>query len=240
MSSIVCIHNLCSGAGSICKCQFPFHNRYGAVRRNIQESGFKTVHPWKSQAPPSSTPIMSWCAINSHLRSSLLVHSSATTTTAALYLPTQYLVPIVLQEMLSMVTPSSPVQTPTIRKNVQTTFSLASRSSNALPLSILVFRTLLAYSDHTTSLDGFQVHSRGLPDGLPGPLPPLALTLGLQSLLSHVLQVDARIPGLVPRRLLLVSSLHGVSSAASTAAYKQAYSVNHILVISNWACLTTK
>jgi hypothetical protein len=51
-----------------------------------------------------------------------------------------------------------------------------------------------------------QVHSRGIPDGLPGPLPPLPLTLGLQSQKSNALQVDARIPGLVPRQLLSLSS----------------------------------
>jgi hypothetical protein len=44
-----------------------------------------------------------------------------------------------------------------------------------------------------------QVHSRGIPDGLAGPLPPLPLTLGLQSQKSTAFQVDARIPGLVPR-----------------------------------------
>jgi len=99
---------------------------YGAVRRNIQESGFKTVRPWMSQAPPSSTPFVSRRAGSSHSRSALLVHSSAATTAAAPCSPVQCLVPISPLEMLSTVTPSSPIRTPTLRKNVQTTSSLAS------------------------------------------------------------------------------------------------------------------
>jgi len=98
---------------------------YGAVRRNIQEPGFKTVRPWKSQAPPSSTPFVSRRAGSSHSRFPC-GRSSAATTAAAPCSPVQCLVPISPSEMLSTVTPSSPIRTPTLRKNVQTTSSLAS------------------------------------------------------------------------------------------------------------------
>jgi len=43
MSSIISRHNLCLGAGSICTPEFSINDWYGAVRRNIQEPGFKTV-----------------------------------------------------------------------------------------------------------------------------------------------------------------------------------------------------
>jgi hypothetical protein len=112
--------------------------------------------------------------------------------------PVQGLVPISPLEMLSTVTPSSPVRTPTLRKNVQTTCSLASRSSIAVAPSICIYE-VQPPSERASSLAVIQVHSRGIPDGLPGPLPPLPLTLGLQSQKSNALQVDARNPGLVPR-----------------------------------------
>ena len=51
---------------------------------------------------------------------------SAANTAAAHYSSVQCLVPISPLEMLSTVTPSSPIQTPTPRKNAQTTSSLAS------------------------------------------------------------------------------------------------------------------
>ena len=52
--------------------------------------------------------------------------------TATPILPVHCVLPISPLEMLSMVTPSSPVQSPTLRKNVQMTSSLASISSKAL------------------------------------------------------------------------------------------------------------
>jgi hypothetical protein len=112
--------------------------------------------------------------------------------------PVQGLVPISPLEILSTVTPISPIRTPTLRKNVQTTCSLASRSSMAVASSICTYE-VQPPSECDSSLAVIQVHSRGIPDGLPGPLPPLPLTLGLQSQKSNALQVDARIPGLVPR-----------------------------------------
>jgi len=112
--------------------------------------------------------------------------------------PIQCLVPISPLEMLSTVTPSSPIRTPTLRKNIQTTCSLASRSSIAVAPSICIYE-VQPPSERASSLAVIHVHSRGIPDGLPRPLPPLPLTLGLQSQKSNALQVDARIPGLVPR-----------------------------------------
>jgi len=115
--------------------------------------------------------------------------------------PVQFLVPISPVEMLSTVTPSSPIRTPTLRKNVQTTCLLASRSSIAVAPSICIYQ-VQPPSERASSLAVIQVHSRGIPDGLPGPLPPLPPTLGLQSQKSNALQVDAMIPGLVPRQFL--------------------------------------
>ena len=188
---------------------------YGVVRRNIQKPRFKTVRPWKSQALPSSTPFVSRRTGSSHSRSALLVHSSAPTTAAASCSPVQCLVPISPLAMLSTVTPSSPIQTPTLRKNVQMTSSLASWSSIAVAPSIWIYE-VQPPSERTSSVAVVQVHSRGIPDGLPGPLRPLLLTLGLKSQKLNALQVDVRIPGLVPRQLLLVSSWHSVSTAAAT------------------------
>jgi hypothetical protein len=110
----------------------------------------------------------------------------------------QYLVPISPLEMLSTVTPGSPTRTSTHKKNVQTTCSLASRSSIAVAPSSCIYEVQPPW-EHASSLAVIQVHSRGIPDSMPGPLPPLPPTLGLQSQKSNALQVDARIPGLVPR-----------------------------------------
>ena len=164
------------------------------------------VRPWKSQAPPSSTPFVSRRAGSGHSRSSLLVHSSAASTAAAPCSPVQCLVPISGSplDMLSTVTYSSPIVTPTLRKRVQTTSSLASRSSKALVPSIEISGSPPPASEHASSLAVIQVHSRGIPDGLPGPLPPLVLTLGLQSQKSNALLVDANSPA------------HSASTAAAT------------------------
>jgi hypothetical protein len=59
------------------------------------------------------------------------------------------------------------------------------------------------------------VHSRGIPDGLPGPLPRLLLTLGLQSENSNASHVDHRILGHVPKQSLSVSSSQRASIAAA-------------------------
>jgi hypothetical protein len=42
MSCIVCRHRLCRYAGCICTLWFSIHSPCGALRRNIQEPGFKT------------------------------------------------------------------------------------------------------------------------------------------------------------------------------------------------------
>jgi len=143
---------------------------------------------------------------SSHWKSALLVHSSAATTAAAPCSPVQCLVPISRSplEMLSTVTQSSPIQTRTLRKHVQTTSSLASRSSKAWVPSIEISGSLPPPSEHASSLAVIQVHSRRIPDGLPRPLPPLPLILGLQSQKSNALQVDANSPA------------HSGSTAAAT------------------------
>jgi len=89
--------------------------------RSIKESGLITVRQSKSQVMPPSCPFMSLCAGSSHSRFALLVHYCTTTTTAAPGSPIQCLVPIQLLVMVSMVTPSSPMQSPTVGYNVQTT-----------------------------------------------------------------------------------------------------------------------
>jgi len=129
--------------------------------------------------------------------------------------PVQCLVPISPLEMLSTVTPCSPIRTPTLRKKVQTTSSLASSSSKVVAPSIRISGTPPPPSEHASSLAVIQIHSRGIPDGLPGPLPPLSLTLGLQSQQSNALHVDGRIFGHVPKQSLSVSSSHSASTAAA-------------------------
>ena len=118
-------------------------------------------------------------------------------------------------EMLSTVTPSSPVRTPTLRKNVQTTSSLTRWSSIAVAPSMWIYEVQQP-SERVSSLAVIQVHSWGISDGLPSPLPPLPLTLGLQSQKSNALHVDARILGLVPQQFLSVSSSHSASTVAAT------------------------
>jgi len=113
--------------------------------------------------------------------------------------PVHCLVPISPLEMLSTVTPSSPIEPPTVRKNIQTTSSLASWSSKVLAPSIWISGTPPSPSVHPSSLAVMQVHSTGIPDGLPSSVRPLLLTVGLQCQKSNALQVDAMIAGLVPR-----------------------------------------
>jgi hypothetical protein len=116
--------------------------------------------------------------------------------------PVQCLVPILPLEMLSAVTPISPVRTPPLRKNVQTTCSLASRSSRAVAPSIFLYE-VQTFSERASSLAVIQVHAGGIPDGLPGSLPPLPLTLGLQSQKSNGLHVDLNSPAHTVRLLRL-------------------------------------
>jgi len=126
MSSIVCRHLLCRGAGSICKRYFSIYNIYGAVRRNIQEPGFTIVRHNRAKPCRLVLPVRFGVPVEVIEGSALLVHSSAATTAAAPCFPVQFPVPISPLEMLSTVTPSSPIRTPTFKKNVQTTSSLAS------------------------------------------------------------------------------------------------------------------
>jgi len=130
--------------------------------------------------------------------------------------PVQCLVRISPLEMLSTVTPSSPIWTPTLRKNVQRTSSLASWLSKALTHSIWISGTPPPPSEHASSLAVIQVHPWVTHDGLPRQLPPLPHTLGLQSQKSHALHVDGRILGHVPKQSLSVPSSKSASTVAAT------------------------
>lgn len=118
--------------------------------------------------------------------------------------PVKSLVRISPLEMLSTVTPSSLVQSPIVRENVQMTSSLASRSWIAVPQSIWICK-VQPHLLYGSTLARIPVHFRGIPRGLPGPLPALVLTLGLQSQQSNAMQVNARILALEGRKLLLRS-----------------------------------
>jgi len=82
---------------------------------------------------------MSQCAGWSHSRSALLAYSTAATTTTPPCLPIRCLVPISPPEMLITVTPSMPTWTPTLRKNVEVTSSLARGSSIAVAPRIWIY-----------------------------------------------------------------------------------------------------
>jgi len=164
---------------------------------------------------------------------------SAATTATDSCSPIQCLVPVSPPEMLSTVAPSSLIRTPTLKKNIQTTSSLASWLSNALDPSIEISGSAPPPSEHASSLAMIQEHSQGIPDGLPGPLPPLPLTLGLQRQKSNALQVNPEINGVVPRHSDSNSSSHCASTTAVTNLHEKARSMNYIQVTPNWDCLTT-
>jgi hypothetical protein len=136
MSFIICRHHLCRCASSICAGEFSIHNRYGAVRRNIPEPGFKMVrHNWAKPCRP---------VLHSCLGVPVAVIQGFLLDALLLQLPP--LLPAPLSSawslshspsvMPSVVAPSSAVQSPTLRKNVPTTCSLASRLSKAVAPSI--------------------------------------------------------------------------------------------------------
>jgi len=78
----------------------------------------------------------------------------------------------------STVAPSSSVQSATLGKTVPKTCSLVSRSWQAIAPSIWICGIPLPTSKPTSSQAPMQVHFRGIPNGLPGPLSPHPLTLG--------------------------------------------------------------
>jgi len=125
-----------------------------------------------------------WWAGSSQSRSLLLVHSAAATTTAASGLPIHFLVPISHSEMHPTGTFSSPLQSPTLRKNVQTTSWLATRSSMAMAPSISKSGKPLHPMEHALSPvaiyisnnASFRLKHPGVPDssdGSDGTLYPL-------------------------------------------------------------------
>jgi len=163
MSSIICRHHLCRCAGSICTRWFSIHNIYGAVWRNIQEPGFETVR--HNRAKPRR-PVLAWfpglplavCQV-SHVDVRLpQLPPLLTARPSSAWGPSHS--PSV---MPSMVAPSSPVQSPTVRKNVPTTCSLASRSSKAVAPSIWISWMPPPPSEHASSLavdpGAFPAHS---------------------------------------------------------------------------------
>jgi len=95
--------------------------------------------------------------------------------------------------MYSTVAPSSPIWSPTSRRNILMSSSLASWLLIAVAASIWIYE-VQPPSEHTSTLAVVQVHFQGILDGLCSPLPPLPFTLGLQSQNSNALQVDNNSP----------------------------------------------
>jgi len=189
-SSIVCRLHLCHGTGSIWKCYFSIYNRYIWSGKEEYPGAADLTHFAQGRAKPlrSILPLclgLPLAVIQGSLLDSLLPATPA----AAPCSPVQCLVPISPLEMLCTVTPSSPIQTLTVWKKVQTTSSLASWSSKALALSIEISRTLSPPSEQITSLAMIQVHSWGIPRGMPGPLPHHPLIRALHSQKFNALQV---------------------------------------------------
>ena len=185
---------------------------------------------------------MSLCASNCHSRPTLLVHSSPATTATAPSSPVQCLVLISPLKMLSMVTPSSRIQTLTLRNKVQTMSSLASWSSKVLVPSIELFKTPPPPSEHTSCQSVIQVHSQGIPDGLPGRLSPLPLTVGLQRLSwmlckSMLMSQLTVYPQWLPP---LYTNLHIRGIAYFSRQIGTVWQPNTNLASPNWNCLTTK
>jgi len=107
--------------------------------------------------------------------------------------------------LTSMGASTCPVQSPRLRKNVQTTCSLASRLSIAVAPWIWMYEVWPPL-ECTLSLTVMQVYYQGIPDSQPSQLPPFPLSVGLHRHKSNALQVNAKIPGLAPRQLLSVSN----------------------------------
>jgi hypothetical protein len=123
-------------------------------------------------------------------------------------LPIQCVVYTSPLKISSTVIYSSPVQSPTVRKNVQMTYSLASWSSIAVATSIWLYEVHPPL-ECTSSLAVIQVHSWGIPGGLPGPQSPHLLALGLQNNMLNALQVD------------ICSYVHSESTMAATIGTNQ-------------------
>jgi hypothetical protein len=187
-----------------------YMERYEGLSRSPDSKWFATTGP-----SPFVPYFLRVLASRQSVHQFTLGNLFLTVAPAALCSTIQCQVPISPLEMLSTVTPSSPVRTPTLRKNVQMTCSLDSGSSIVVAPSICIDEVQPPL-ERVSCLVVIQVHSRGIPDGLPCPLPPLPLTLGLQSQKSIALQVDARIPGLVPRQLLSVSRSHSLSTVGAS------------------------
>ena len=120
----------------------------------------------------------------------------------------------------SLTEPDTCIRALTFRKNFRTTSSMGSGSSTVVALRSRISGAPPPPPEHASCLTMIQVHSHGIPDDLPGPLPRLPLTLRLQRQQSNALQVDAGIPRLVTRQLLSLSSLNGVTTAAATMCTK--------------------
>jgi len=199
MFSIISRHHRGQCVGSSSNRLFPICTKYAVVWRNILEPRFQIVglnrakHRGLVLRLCLSEPVAviqdlhcwyTWCT-----QLPLLFPACPSSAGGLSHLPSV---------RPSTVAPSSPVQSPTLRKNVQTTSSLASRSSKAFAPSIEISKSSLPPSEYVSSLGMIMVHSRGIPDGLPGPLPPLPITPESQSQIANTLQVDPRMLGVVP------------------------------------------
>jgi len=231
MSFIVGWHYGGRGSGSLCKLLFSIRNRYGEVDEYlgacIENSSFKEEPSLGIQYSLRISAY--WQLLHKYTLRNLVLAVA----TAAPCTPIQCLVPVSPLEMLATFTPSSPVWTLTLRKNVQTTCLLAGRSSQSLAASYCMY-VLQRPSERASCPPVIEEHSQGIPDCLTGPLPPLPLTLQLHSQKSNALQVDPRIPGLVSWQLQSISSSHSVFTEAATILYEYADEANHVLVTLNW------
>jgi hypothetical protein len=97
----------------------------GAVRRNIQQSGFQKVHSLYSNKQPARIPFVFWCTGTRHQSSALLVYSAVTTAATAPSLPGRILEAIPQLMIQPVITPSSSSRTPTLRKPILMNFSIA-------------------------------------------------------------------------------------------------------------------
>jgi len=129
--------------------------------------------------------MVSWSTCSSQSRWTLAVYCAAADTAAAVSSPIQCMVPVTPLAMLYMVTPCSTVWTPTFRNNVQQTFSKESSLERHCSRYLNIHYTASCY--RTCRLTDSKMGTfLGLPDGLPGQLPPLLLSQRLKLPFSNV------------------------------------------------------
>jgi len=178
-SSILSSHHIFRCASTFCRCYFSVGTWYEAVWRNIQEAGKKTVCQNRGKPHHQVLLFVSRQANNVYTRIPwgvscwpLLLLLSAHPSSAWSLSHSPFVMPLT-------VTPSSPGQAPTLRKNDQMTCSLASSSSIAGAPSIWIFKGQRPLN-HVSSLAVMLVQYWGVPAGPSGPLRSLRLSLGMQ------------------------------------------------------------